>query len=267
MKNFKEDGELLDALARGLAVIEAFDHETPEMTLSEVARKTDIKPATARRILRTLVVLGYARIVKKHYLLTPKILGIGAAYSRAAQIEETLMPELKRLVSKFGDASSVSILSGTEIFYVAHFSEQKARRISAGTGVAYPAYPASMGRVLLSGLSNEELDEYLAQASFESRTDNTVTDPDELRKIIQATRRMGYSTTTDELFYGVTSLAVPIMAERGVVIAAINSSGYSGKTTADDLVKDRLEELRISADRIGETLLRYPSLRHSLERT
>lgn len=266
MPNFKEDGELLEALARGLLVIEAFDRDAPEMSLSEVARKTDIKPATARRILRTLVALGYARMVNKRYLLTPKILGIGAAYSRSAQLEEALMPELRRLVNKFGDASSVTILSGNDIFYVAHFSDQKVRRISAGTGVTYPAYPASMGRVLLSGLSEIELDRYLADVTLEKRTESTVTDPNELREIIQTVRRLGYSATTDELFYGVTALAVPVMAVRGDIIAAINTSGYSGNVTTKDLIRDRLEDLRISADRIGETLLRYPSLRHSLER-
>ncbi|MBL4732557.1 MAG: helix-turn-helix domain-containing protein [Rhizobiaceae bacterium] len=266
LNKFKEDGELIEALARGLAVIECFDADQPEMTLSEVAKKTDITPATARRILRTLVVLGYARNVNKRFLLTPKALGLGAAYARSAQLEEALMPELRRLVGIYGDASSVTVLSGTDVLYIAHYSDQKARRISAGAGVTYPAYPTSMGRVLLSGLSEGELDQYLSQGSFEQRTEHTVIDPDELKKIIQKTRKQGYSTSTDELFYGVTAIAVPIMAVPGEVIAAINSSGYSGGVTADDLISDRLEDLRISADRIGETLMRFPALRHSINR-
>ncbi|PCI87422.1 MAG: IclR family transcriptional regulator [Hyphomicrobiales bacterium] len=267
MQNLEQDKELLDALARGLMVIESFDQEQPEMTLSEVARKTDIKPATARRILRTLVALGYARIVNKRYLLTPKILGLGAAYSRSAQLEEAFMPELKRLVGKYGDASSVTILADNEIFYVAHFSEQKGSRVSADAGITYPAYPASMGRVLLAGLNDQELDQYFAQVEFEKRTENTETNPSILRKIIQTTREVGFSSTRDELFYGVTALAVPIVVNRGTVIAAINSSGYSGKVTMDELIDQRLDDLRISADRIADTLLRYPSLRHSIERS
>lgn len=267
MQNLGQDKELLDALARGLMVIESFDQEQPEMTLSEVARKTDIKPATARRILRTLVSLGYARLVNKRYLLTPKILGLGAAYSRSAQLEEAFMPELKRLVAKYGDASSVTVLADNEIFYVAHFSEQKGSRVSADTGITYPAYPASMGRVLLAGLSDDELTEYLMHTDFEKRTENTETDPAKLREIIQTARKVGYSATRDELFYGVTALAVPIMVNRGTVIAAINSSGYSGKVTTKDLIEQRLDDLRISADRIADTLSRYPSLRHSIERS
>ena len=199
--------------------------------------------------------------------MTPKILGLGAAYSRSAQLEEALMPELRRLVGIFGDASSVTILSGTDIFYVSHFSDQKARRISADTGITYPAYPTSMGRVLLAGLSDEEINDHLDSVSLEKRTENTVIEPSKLKEIILETRRKGYSATADELFYGVTAIAVPIMAVRGNVIAALNSSGYSGKITMDDLVNNRLEELRISADRIGETLLRYPSLHHSLDKS
>lgn len=267
MQNLNQNKELLDALARGLVVIESFDKDQPEMTLSEVSRKTDIKPATARRILRTLVSLGYARQVNKRYLLTPKILGLGAAYSRSAQLEEAFMPELKRLVAKFGDASSVTVLTENEIFYVAHYSEQKGSRVSADTGVTYPAYPASMGRVLLAGMSDNELSTYFAQTSLEKRTENTEIDPEKLRKIIQTTRELGYSATRDELFYGVTALAVPIMYKRGKVIAAINSSGYSGKVSIEELIEQRLEELQISADRIADTLSRYPSLRHSIERS
>jgi IclR family transcriptional regulator, pca regulon regulatory protein len=265
LEKLKKDGELLEALARGLAVIEAFDATDSEMTLSQVAQKIDIAPATARRILRTLVALGYVRSINKRFLLSPRILGLSSAYLRSAHVEDALLPELSRLVEKFGDASSVGILEGRSLFYIAHLSYQRSVRPVAGIGVTYPAYPTSMGRVLLAGLSDEELDKYLREIPLKKLTDRTTTDPKKLKSIIRTVRAQGYAAVCDELAYGVTAIAVPIILETNTVIGAVNTSGYSGRISIEDLVDQRLEGLRIAAARIGEMLLRYPTLRHSLE--
>ena len=66
-------------------------------------------------------------------------------------------------------------------------------------------------------------------------------------------REKTYSTTVDQLDYGITALAVPIRGASGRTIAALNSSGYSGVLSADDLVAGRLQELRLSAGRIALT--------------
>jgi len=263
---FGEDGELLEALARGLAVIEAFDASESEMTLSEVARKTNITPATARRILRTLMALGYVHCVDKRFLLSARILGLSAAYLRSTHVEDALLPELSRLVGQFGDASSVGILSGWDLFYIAHLSGESSMRPDAVTGITYPAYPTSMGRVLLGALNDDELERYFREVPLTKLTEHTRNDPKELKDIIRKVRKQGFAAVRDELAYGVTSLAVPIMLASGTVVGAINSSGYSGKVTIQRLIDQRLSELQNAASRLGEMLLRYPTLRHSLDR-
>ncbi len=141
--------EFVEALARGLAVLGAFDEAHAEMALTQVAGRIGVSPATARRSLHTLEALGYLRFVNKRYVLAAHVLTLGAAYIRAAGVDEALMPELRRLVDLFGDASSVSVLDGSNILYIAHCSEQRAARRTAGIGVTYPAYATSMGRVFI----------------------------------------------------------------------------------------------------------------------
>jgi DNA-binding IclR family transcriptional regulator len=131
----KAAAEFVEALAKGLAVIEAFDEAHGEMTLSEVARRAGMTPAAARRSLHTLTALGYMRHVNRRFMLDARVLHLGAAYLRAAHVEEILLPELVRLVRRFGDAASVTVLDGQDILYVAHHSEQRARRMTAGVGV------------------------------------------------------------------------------------------------------------------------------------
>jgi len=257
--------EFVEAIARGLAVIEAFDRNHAEMTLSEVAGRTGLSPATARRCLNTLVSLGYVRQVGRKFVLAARVLSLGSAYTRATQIEEFIVPELRKLVEQFGDASSVSVLDDRDILYVAHVTRQSATRPAAAVGVRYPAYATSMGRVMLAFAEPTYRDAYLASGPFAALTDRTATRPEDLARILAEVRRQGYSVVIDELDYGIAALAVPIRNGGGRVIAALNTSGYSGRLTPETLVEGRLLRLREAARAIEQTLETSPVLVHSTQ--
>lgn len=256
-------GEFVEGLARGLSILESFDRTNAEMTLSEVARRTGMSPAAARRSLHTLARLGYVRQVERRFVLSARMLGLASAYLRAAGTDDLLLPELHRLVGRFGDASSVAVLDRTNILYVAHYSEQRARRIIASVGISYPAHATSLGKVLLARLSPERLRDYGAQAEFRRLTDRTISDMATLEHALAEVRSRGYATSVDELDYGITSLAVPVRRADDQVVAAVNCSGYSGRVTDAMLVAERLEELRLAALRIGRVLDSHPALAHS----
>lgn len=256
--------EFVDALANGMRILEIFDATHNEMALSEVARLADLTPATARRSLITLVTLGYVGQVGKRFHLTPKVMGLGSAFYFAAGIDQAFQSELRALVELFGDASSVATLQGHDVLYVAHYSQQRARRAAAVVGARYPAHATSLGRVLLAGLPDDRLDTYFAQVEPVSMTSRTVTNRDELRRLVYRVREQGFATTVDELDYGVTALAVPIRGAQGQTVAALNSSGYSGQVTPDILVAERLQELRAAASRLGQNIARNPVLESTL---
>jgi IclR family pca regulon transcriptional regulator len=259
------DPEFVRGLAHGLQVLEAFEARRAEMNLSEVARQTGLTPATARRSLHTLASLGYVRQVDKQFFLSARVLALGSTYLRLSGIEETLLPDLRAIVSRCGDTAGIAILIDTEILYIAHYSEQRGVRAVASTGVRYPAHPTSLGRVLLAGLSRPNLERYFKVAQLERHTERTETDPRRLRVIIDDARRSGFATIVDELFYGVTSLAVPIIIRGGHVIAALNTSGYSGQLSPEDLITQRLPVLRAAAIQIGERITRSRVLVHTLQ--
>jgi len=171
-----------------------------------------------------------------------------------------LQPELQALVARFGDASSVATLEGHDVLYLAHCSEQRSRRATAMVGARYPAHATSLGRVLLAGLPEPALERYLREVEPAALTPRTVTDRAALRALIEDARRLHYATTVDQLDYGITALAVPIRNAAGRTIAALNSSGYSGMLTAEELVRNRLDVLHAAAARLADTLVRYPVL-------
>lgn len=256
----KRPAEFVEALAKGLAILECFDASHAEMTLSEIARRVNLSPAAARRGLITLQTLGYIGQKNKRFHLRPRVMTLGSAFYFAARIDEVLQPDLRELVQQFGDASSVGTLEGQDVIYIAHNSVQRARRAAAVVGARYPACATSLGRVLLAGLSDAALDAYIDAVRPEALTAMTITDPAELQREILRVREVGYSTTVDQLDYGITALAVPIRGPDGRTVAALNSSGYTGMVTPEMLVAERLPKLRAVASRIGQTIQRFPIL-------
>jgi IclR family pca regulon transcriptional regulator len=251
-------GEYVEGLARGIAILESFDVGHPEMTLSDVARRCGLSPAAARRGLLTLVALGYVGQRDKRFHLRPKVMSLGSTFYFSARIGEALQPELRSLVETFGDAASIGTLDGADVVYIASVSVQRARRAAAVIGARYPAHATSIGRVLLAGLPPEELDAHLASGGFERLTSKTVCDPCALRAEIANVREEGFSTTVDQLDYGITALAVPIRGADGRWIAGLNTSGYTGMVTPEELVEERLPQLRATASRIGAAIAATP---------
>ncbi len=263
-KRAARPAEFVEGLAKGMAILECFDADNPEMTLSEVARRVGLSPAAARRSLITLTTLGYVGQHAKRFHLRPKIMTLGAGFYFSARIDAVLQPELRTLVERFGDASSVGTLEGGDVIYIAHYSVQRARRAQAVLGAGYPAYATSLGRVLLAGLEADALEEVLSQTVLEPLTSKTLTDPCALRDEIARVREEGLSTTVDQLDYGITALAVPIRGTDGRTVAALNSSGYSGMVTPQSLIDERLPDLRSAAARIALEIGRYPVLKSTI---
>ncbi len=252
--------EFVDSLAKGMAILECFDAQHLEMTLSEVARRVALSPAATRRSLLTLKALGYVGQNEKRFHLRPKIMTLGSSFYFSARIDQLLQPELREIVETFGDASSVGALDGQDVIYIAHYSVQRARRAAATLGAKYPAYATSMGRVLIAGLDDEALETFFARLEPMALTSRTLTDPKSIRAKINEVRELGYATTVDQLDYGITALAVPIRAADGRTIAALNTSGYTGMVTPEMLVDQRLPHLRTIASSIGHAISQYPAL-------
>ena len=252
--------EAMGGLAKGLDVIRAFTRESPSLTLSEIASRARLPPATARRCLLTLAELGYVMQAGRNFLLRPKVLELGAAYLDSMNIEMLTKTYLEDLARQTGDSAALTVLDGTQIVYVARASVRTLMRLEAHVGSRLPAYPTSMGRVLLAGLSQERLQQYFDSVVFAALTDRTVTDRAKLLKLIDECRRVGYSAVEDELAYGVVAVAVPVFDHAGRAVAALNSSSHSKKFTKAKLVRERLTMLQQISAQISFELRRVPGL-------
>jgi IclR family pca regulon transcriptional regulator len=246
--------ETVQSLERGLAVIRAFDADHPRMSLSDVARTTGLTRAAARRFLHTLVALGYMRTDGRLFALRPRVLELGYAYLSSLTLPEVALPHLEDLVAQVHESSSISVLDGDEIVYVARVPTKRIMTVAISVGTRFPAHATSMGRVLLAARSDDWLNGYLASARLRSITPNTVTDPEQLLEELHTVRRQGWSMVDQELEEGLRALAVPIIDGSGQTVAAVNISVQAQRWTAQSAQSELLPPLFKAASAINADL-------------
>lgn len=247
--------ELVRSLERGLAVLRSFSGEHPTQTLSDVARRTDLTRATARRLLLTLADLGYVAATGRDFRLTPRVLDIGYAYLSSLGLAELAQAEMEALVARTHESCSAAVLDGDEVVYVARVPATRIMTISLGLGSRLPAVATSLGRVLLAALPDAELDAFLASARLEPLTPRTITDAAALRTELRRVRAQGWALVDQELELGLRSIAAPVHDRYGVV-AAVNVSAHATRVSLERLRKEFAPLLLDAASHISERLHR-----------
>jgi IclR family pca regulon transcriptional regulator len=232
--------DFVQSLERGLAVIRAFDADDRELALSEVARKTGLTRAAARRFLLTLVDLGYVHVDNGRFSLRPRVLELGFAYLSSLTFAEVAQPHMEELVQKVNESSSISVLDDLDVVYVVRVPTRRIMTITIAVGTRLPAWATSMGRVLLASLPDAELDERLERIDLRRLTSHTVKDVAELRREIAKVRTQGYAVVDQELEEGLRSAAVPIRDASGHAVAALNVSVHASRATMQALKREYL---------------------------
>jgi IclR family pca regulon transcriptional regulator len=248
--------DFVRALAKGLAVIETFDTRSPSMTLSDVAKKTGLSRGTARRLLLTLVHLGYAGFDGKRFGLQPRALNLGFAYLHSQNLWQLGQPYMVELVERVHESCSIAVLDRTEIVYVARVpTSVRIMSINLGIGTRLPAFATSMGRALLAALPVEEVEQLLTHASpLAKYTPKSVVDPTALLREIDVVRRQGWALVDQELEMGLRSIAVPIVDASGRAVAALNIGTHASRWPIQKLTQEVLPLLKQTASSISALL-------------
>jgi IclR family pca regulon transcriptional regulator len=244
----------VQSFARGLQVIGCFSAEAPEQTLTEVAGRSGLTRAGARRILLTLQTLGYVTSDGRLFRLSPRILDLGFAYLSSMPIWNLAEPAMQGLASRVGESCSAAVLEGSDIIYVMRVPTHKIMSIGLGVGSRLPAYCTSMGRMLLADLDDEQALGVIEGSPRRALTRHTLTDPQDLLARVRQARKQGWCLVNQELEEGLVSLAAPLRDRGGRTVAALNISGQVNRTSARQMQDTMLPALRQAADTISALL-------------
>lgn len=251
MADGERSPEFVASLSKGLNVIKSFSADAPSLTLSEVAERTGLSRAAARRFLLTLAELGYAENDGRRFRLTARVLELGFAYLSSLGLTEVITPILKRVSEAVDESCSASVLDGSEVVYIARVQTHRIMAVGLGIGARLPAYATSMGRVLLAYCPEDKRERILDQMTMLKHTERTLTDRDQLVRILRQVREDGYCVVDQELEVGLRSLAVPLRDGHGRVRAAMNISGHATRITVEQMVERYLPILKRTADEVA----------------
>ena len=246
--------DLVAGLEKGLAVIEAFDQERPRLTISEVAERTGLTRAAARRYLLTLTHLGFVHQERKMFALAPRVLRLAQSYLHSARLPRVVQPALIELANSLKEASAASVLDDADIICIAATSAGRNVSATLQAGIRVPAYCTANGRVLVAAMPESQADAWLAHQTLRALTPHTITRPERLRAELQRTRERGYATVDQEMELGMRTVSVPLTNWRGDTVAAINLTVHASRMSIDDLVASGLPALRQAQARLKQLL-------------
>ncbi len=216
------DPSFMTSLARGLAVVKAFSDQRRAMTIAQISHKTGIPRAAVRRCLYTLKQLGYADSEANNFFLKPRILSLGYSYLSSTPLTIAAQPCLNQLSRTLNESCSLAVLEDDEVLYISRSQTSRVLSVALNAGSRLPAYCTSLGRVLLAGLSEADLNAYFARVKLVAFTDRTEVSEARLREIIAEVRLKGYAVVEEELEIGLRSIAVPVRGASGATMAALN---------------------------------------------
>jgi IclR family pca regulon transcriptional regulator len=242
--------DFIEALARGLDVIRAFQPCQPVMSLAAVAAASGLARPTVRRILLTLEQLGYVRAADGGFELTPRVLELGMTYVLSRNLWEVARPHLESLVAQTHESSSIAQLDGSDIAYVARVAVPKIIALAVSIGTKFPAMPTSLGKVLLAAFPPGEAERVLAEPSRSGITARWQPEAAERAAELRAVRARGWSLTDEQLAGGIRSVAAPLRGD-GQVIAAMNVTVHAAETSVETLTGDYLPLLLRAAGAIS----------------
>ncbi len=248
------DPSFMTSLARGLAVIRAFGEQRRSLTIAQISHKTGIPRAAVRRCLHTLRQLGYADSEANNFSLTPKILTLGYSYLSSTPLAVTAQPCLNDISRTLHESSSLAVLDGNDVLYIARAATSRIMSIALNAGSRLPAYCTSLGRAMLAHLPDDELHAYLQRVELKPFTERTVVSEKRLRDTLAGVRQAGYSIVEEELEVGLRSIAVPVRGASGRVTAALNVGAQAARVPRKQMEEEFLPVLLRGAQELAALL-------------
>ena len=184
----------VQALDRGLDILDCFNFQNREMTLSEIVDKTGLNKTTAKRLLSNLTYRGYLETNQKakSYRLGLRLFELGGVVFSSFSLRE----EATRYIQDLQKETDAIVLLGTkienELVYVDKIENQGMIRISSEIGWRRPLHYGMLGMTLLAYTSVNKVREILENTPLEAHTQNSITDMDALSLRLEKIRRDGY---------------------------------------------------------------------------
>ncbi|MFG6150274.1 IclR family transcriptional regulator [Halobacillus sp. B23F22_1] len=255
MPKKKNQPQTLSSVRNALLILKSFSTFEPTKKVSELAESLGLAKSTVSRLLSTLASEGF--VIKdpktNAYRLGLPVLTLGGIVTNNLEIHKESAPVLSKLVNDTGETAHVAIMDGLDTIYIHKEECHHPVRILTHVGRRNPSYCTSSGKVLLA-FSEKHIVEEVINKGLVSYTENSITDPDQLRQELHMIREKGYAISTEELTEGTKSVAAPIRDYKGKVVSAITVVGPVQRLKNNkipDVAKKVIEAGKEASERMG----------------
>ncbi len=220
------DRDYIKSLEKGLNILSLLSQHGSPLKLEELVKISGVRKTSCFRILQTLTKAGFAVKDKETlgYFIGPKMISIGMAALGGRGIRELALPLMKEIRQKTGTTVNLAILSGADVIFVERLQSGHIVEANLHVGSRISAHLSSMGKAILSHLPEAELNLVLKQIRFEKKTERTITSVKAMKEALKKIRAEGFALNDEELETGLFAIAVPLLNDAGVAVAALNMS-------------------------------------------
>ena len=239
-----ESESFVRTFARGLSVIEVMGQSTGRQNMAQISEAAQLPRTVVRRLLLTLIDLGFVGTDDKDYWLTPKVLRLGWSYFDSAKTPRAAQPHLQRISIALGGAAFFAVLDEDDVVFVARDGSSQVQNVGFVLGARLSANLVAAGVAMLSCRSPQEIDQWLAGRKFVPYTPYTTTTETAVREAINTARINGYALLEQQLSLAVRGLAVPIRRRNGEIVGAISVSLPMSNESSERAIARALPLLR-----------------------
>lgn len=212
------------SLEKGLLILGLLKSANEPLGVREVARRLDLSPAVAQRMLNTLASQGYVEQAgnTRRYQIGYAVLGLAQHVFQRGRLLSLTEAELQAMASDSGCNGFLGVRRGATGVYVLAVQSDSPVVIRAQPGEVMPLHSTALGKALLFKLSDDIVASLLGEGPFESRTPRTLTNLPSLLEQLHLANTLGYATAISENVEGVISVGAPIYDAGGTPIAAMS---------------------------------------------
>jgi DNA-binding IclR family transcriptional regulator len=247
---------VVQAVDRALDILEAFNYHNEELGVTELSHKLNLHKNNVFRLLASLETRGYIEQDKKtgNYRLGLKTFEVANVFLHHLGLRRQARPILEDLVSKCNETAYLAVTDGADVVYVLMHETSHTVRVIPRLGHRLPAYCTASGKVQLAFESEDRLVQLFRERPLRKLTENTITDPDQLRQHLAEVVQQGFAVDNEELEYGVRCLAAPVRDYSHRVVAGVGLSGPVSRFSLDRIRTELVPLVREAGTKISQRL-------------
>ena len=228
--------------------------EHGEMGLMEISAALGLHKSTVHRLLMSLVYMGYAKqdAETQKYMLSYKIVSMAGKILDRMDILKVAKPYMERLSDLSGETVHLVQREGNNILYIYKIEAKVGTiRMVSHVGMVHPMYCSGVGKAIMATLPEKEVKQIWNESIIEKKTEHTITDYEEMKKVLAEVRECGYALDDEENEQGARCIAASLRDYHNEVRYAFSISGPVSRMT-----RERVEELSVDVKKVQEELSR-----------